>query len=127
MNKSSDKSALGRHICIDYYGCKYDTINDSDKVQSIMLQAAEVSGAKVLHTYFHSFEPHGVSGIIVIAESHFSVHAWPENAFAAVDLFACYDSIDFERAIESIFKSFGADSYKIAADLDRGASLKNNI
>lgn len=54
-----------------------------------MLRAAQEVGATVLGDTFHRFQPHGVSGVVVIAESHLSVHTWPEHAYAAVDIFSC--------------------------------------
>lgn len=86
--------ALGRHIIVEMYDCDPTVLNDEEKVTRYMLQAAEISGATIVGEVFHRFAPHGVSGAIVIAESHLSIHTWPEYRYAALDLFTCGDNVD---------------------------------
>jgi S-adenosylmethionine decarboxylase len=73
-----------------------------------MLEAANACGATVVQTVFHSFNPHGVSGVVVIAESHLAIHTWPEYGHAAVDVFTCGDSIDPNVALEYLRDGLGA-------------------
>jgi len=80
---------LGIHYMAEFYQCDRRVIDDIDFIEKKMLEAAELTGATVISPFFHKFSPQGVSGIIVIAESHFAIHTWPEYSFAAVDLFSC--------------------------------------
>jgi len=127
MNKKSAKFALGRHMTIEYYDCNHNILLDSEKMEQIFLQAAEKSGATVIESTFHSFKPQGVSGIIVIAESHFSVHAWPEHNYAAVDIFTCGETIDFKIAIDYLTKFLEADESIISGDMNRGIVSNNGF
>jgi S-adenosylmethionine decarboxylase len=119
--------ALGRHMTIEYYDCDAELLLDSGRVEKAFLKAAEVSGATVLESSFHCFEPQGVSGFLVIAESHFSVHAWPEHDYAAVDIFTCGNTIDFRKAVNSLKESLGSDDMIISADMNRGIVSNNGI
>jgi S-adenosylmethionine decarboxylase proenzyme len=86
--------ALGRQILVEFYDCKSDRINDLVYIESAMLEATKASKATIISHDFHEFSPHGVSGVVVIAESHVSIHTWPEYDYAAVDIFTCGDTID---------------------------------
>ena len=119
--------ALGRHMTVEFYDCNSNIIADSEKVKQAFLTAAKVSGATVLDYSFHVFEPQGVSGVVIIAESHFAVHAWPEHDYAAVDLFTCSETIDLKKAIESIKVSLGAEETIVSGDMHRGIVSNNGI
>ena len=119
--------ALGRHMTVEFYDCNPQIIADSEKVKKAFLEAAKVSGATVLDYSFHVFEPQGVSGVVIIAESHFAVHAWPEHDYAAVDLFTCSESIDLKKAIESIKQSLGAEETIVSGDMHRGIVSNNGV
>lgn len=86
--------ALGRQILVEYYDCETDRINDVDFIESALLEATRRSKATIISHNFHKFSPHGVSGVVVIAESHVSIHTWPEYNYAAVDIFTCGETID---------------------------------
>lgn len=86
--------ALGRQILVEFYDCNPDKINNVDFIESSILTATRTSGATIISYNFHKFSPHGVSGVVVIAESHVSIHSWPEYNYAAVDIFTCGDTID---------------------------------
>jgi S-adenosylmethionine decarboxylase proenzyme len=86
--------ALGRHILAEFYECDRDAINDVRVVEETLLAAAREAKATVIGSSFHLFEPHGVSGVVVISESHLAIHSWPEYAYAAVDIFTCGDDVD---------------------------------
>ena len=119
--------ALGRHMTVEFYDCDSTVIVDSEKVKQAFLTAAKVSGATVLDYSFHVFEPQGVSGVVIIAESHFAVHAWPEHDYAAVDLFTCSETIDLKRAIESLKESLGAEETIVSGDMHRGIVSNNGV
>ena len=112
--------ALGRHITIEYYDCAPDVLLDKDGVETILLKAAGESGATIVSSSFHQFEPQGVSGVVIIAESHFTVHAWPEHNYAAVDIFTCADNIDLDTAIHSMETRFSSRRVFISSDQNRG-------
>ena len=86
--------ALGRQILIEFYDCESEILTDRDRIRQYMLEAACHAGATVISDTFHHFKPDGISGVVVIAESHISIHTWPEHRYAAVDVFTCGDSVD---------------------------------
>ncbi len=92
--------ALGRHILLELFGCDPRALNDMEGLEEIFVTAARDSNATVLKTAFHKFNPHGVSGVVIISESHLTVHTWPEHKYAAVDIFSCGDKMDVEKASE---------------------------
>lgn len=100
--------ALGNHILVEFYDCNKEVLNNASYVEKVMNEASILSGATVVGSHFHTFNPHGVSGVVVIAESHLSIHTWPEYSYAAVDIFTCGDLIDSEKAFYHLKKHFKA-------------------
>ncbi|MCH8525009.1 MAG: adenosylmethionine decarboxylase [Balneolales bacterium] len=98
--------ALGRQILVEYYDCDADIINDVAQIENILLSATRAAKASIISHNFHKFSPHGVSGTIVIAESHVAIHTWPEYNYAAVDIFTCGETIDPWSIQEYIKDSF---------------------
>lgn len=92
-------TGLGTHILLDLYGCDPDRLNDLDFLRQMSLEGVRRSGATIMGDHFKQFEPQGVSGIIIIAESHLSLHSWPEFAYIAMDYFTCGSRIDIDAAI----------------------------
>ncbi len=84
---------LGTHLLVEYHGCDLAVLNDIAAVRSMMRTAAEAAGATVVAEVFQPFAPQGITGVIVIEESHFSVHTWPECGYAAVDFYTCGDCV----------------------------------
>ena len=80
---------VGRHLIAEFYGSRCGRLDDVTWIEERMLAAAELIGATVKGWSFHRFEPNGVSGAVVIAESHLSIHTWPEKGYAAIDIFTC--------------------------------------
>jgi len=113
------QDALGTHILLEFHGCPTEAITSSDKVEKIFLKAAEISKAHLVKTVFHHFNPHGVSGVVVISESHFAVHTWPEHKFAAIDLFSCSKDLEMDKAIDYLKKQLSPKAVSILR-LDRG-------
>ena len=107
--------ALGRHMTVEFYDCDAKLLADADGLEKVFVHAAEASGATVIGSNFHNFEPQGVSGVVVISESHFAVHAWPEYDYAAVDVFTCGDSISPFVGIEKLKKSLRAQDALISS------------
>lgn len=86
--------ALGRQVLIELYQCDPEVLNSEQRIREILVEATRRSGATIVSDTFHTFSPHGVSGVVVIAESHVSIHTWPEYGYAAVDVFTCGERID---------------------------------
>ena len=86
--------ALGRHIIVEFFDCKPELLNDVVHIENSMVKAAVDANATVINSTFHHFSPYGVSGVVVIQESHLAIHTWPEYGYAAVDLFTCGSSVD---------------------------------
>ncbi|MDD2479549.1 MAG: adenosylmethionine decarboxylase [Victivallaceae bacterium] len=119
--------ALGKHMTIEFYDCDSSILADPVKMENIFIEAAHASGATVIGQNFHSFEPQGVSGFVVIAESHFSVHSWPEHDYAAVDIFTCGESISFDAAVESLKNGMQSRNTIISSVMNRGIVSNNGI
>jgi S-adenosylmethionine decarboxylase len=94
--------ALGCQLILELYDCPARLLDDPEHVAGTMLAAVEASGATVIQPFFHQFAPQGVSGVVIISESHFSIHTWPEYGYAALDVFTCGDVIDMDAAAESL-------------------------
>lgn len=95
---------IGRHLIAEFYGCPSEILDDVDTVRAAMGKAVEAVGATPVGETFHHFAPQGVTGVIVIAESHLSIHTWPENGYVAVDIYTC-GGLDPRPG----FRSLGAD------------------
>jgi len=100
--------ALGHHLLAELRGCDASRLSDLDCVREAMLEAARVSGATIITHTFHHFAPLGISGVVIVSESHLAIHTWPEHGFAALDYFTCGDSIDQPKAVESMLRALGA-------------------
>ena len=90
--------SLGQQIIAEFYGCDSDILNDVPTIERVLMEAARLAGATIVSRSFHHFNPYGVSGAVIIAESHLTIHTWPEHGYAAVDLFTCGDSLRPEAA-----------------------------
>jgi len=113
-------SALGRHILVEFMGCNPEILNDVFVIEQGMVKAATKAGATVINSTFHHFSPYGVSGVVVIQESHLAIHTWPEYGYAAVDLFTCGDSVDPWISFDYLKKVFESSNYS-ALEMKRGS------
>lgn len=114
-------SPLGRHILLELYECSADLLRHPADAQRILLEAAHAMGATVVGAHFHAFSPYGVSGVVVIQESHLTIHTWPEYAYAAIDVFTC-GPIDMAPGINLMAARFGARR-SACRQFDRGEAL----
>ncbi|MFN3691020.1 MAG: adenosylmethionine decarboxylase [Fimbriimonadales bacterium] len=104
--RQDDARTLGTHILVELHGCNGRTLERVAYVENALVQAAHESNAHIVSHFFHEFEPYGVSGVVVIEESHYTIHTWPEHRYAAVDLFFCSETVDAERALEVLRRAF---------------------
>ena len=105
--------ALGRHLLVELFSCDGEVLDDLERIEALMKEAARVSGATIVESVFHRFQPHGISGVVVIAESHLAIHTWPEHDYAAVDFFTCGADIDYWRAHDFLKKAFAAGDSEV--------------
>lgn len=112
-------NALGRHLLIELQDCNKEALNDLGFLRDAMVTAAIDCGAAVLGESFHRFSPQGVSGVVVIAESHLSIHTWPEYGYAAVDIFTCGTTVVPEKAAEVLVGKLGAKNHSVM-EIQRG-------
>ncbi len=104
---------LGRHLLLELYACDRDRLDDLTRLERALKEAARRSGATIVETVFHRFMPHGVSGVVVVAESHLAIHTWPEYGYAAVDFFTCGADIDYWRARDFLQEALVAESCEV--------------
>ena len=119
--------ALGRQMTVEFYDCDPAKLADAALMEKIFLDAAHQSGATVIESRFHQFTPQGVSGVVVISESHFAVHAWPEHEYAAVDLFTCGENVDFDKAVEVIARGISSKEQIVSSLVNRGIVGNNGM
>jgi len=110
---------LGNHLIVEMYDCDPAIINDVELVESAMKQAVKISGARMVQSVVHRFNPHGISGVIVIEESHFSVHTWPEYGYCALDIFTCGTEVDYYSALDSLKEAFQSNHISVS-EIKRG-------
>lgn len=111
--------ALGHQIIAEFYGCDADLLANVDYVTDVMLEAASRAKATIVTHTFHHFSPLGVSGAVIIAESHLAIHTWPEYGYAAVDLFTCGDSLHTEEAFHYLREALASETFSTMS-LERG-------
>ena len=112
-------NALGRHLLLELFDCDSDSINNLEAVKSSLIEAARRAQATIVDVVFHEFNPFGISGVVVIAESHLSIHTWPEYRYAAVDVFSCGEVLQPEIAVNYLVEQFGAERASVV-EMQRG-------
>src|SRR6266478_3035199 len=112
-------NALGRHLLLEMFDCDPDAINSLEAVKEALIEAAKRAQATIVDVVFHEFNPFGISGVVVIAESHLSIHTWPEYRYAAVDVFSCGEVLQPEIAVNYLVEQFGAERASVV-EMQRG-------
>ena len=113
---------FARHTLVELTGCEPSLLRDAAALKPRLLAAVKEGGGTIVTDFFHNFSPQGVSGVVVIAESHVAIHTWPEHGFAAVDIFSCSADLDQQRITELIQQAVNATGVTVRT-LDRnGAS-----
>src|SRR5207253_3582885 len=116
-------NALGRHLLLEMFDCDPDAINSLEAVKGALIEAAKRAQATIVDVVFHEFNPFGISGVVVIAESHLSIHTWPEYRYAAVDIFSCGDVLKPEVAASYLVEQFAAERASVV-EMQRGMFLQ---
>jgi len=116
---------LGRHLIAELVECNRLTLDNLEQLQEHLEESVRQSGATIVKSVFHRYNPQGVSGVIVIAESHISIHTWPEYGYAAVDFFTCGEAVDPYKAYEYIKQSLQAKDAHLT-ELKRGLPSSTN-
>lgn len=117
--------ALGTHLLVELKNCNPEILKDLNSVKTILVDAAKKANATIVNVTFHEFSPFGVSGVVVIAESHLAIHTWPEYGFAAVDVFTCGETIKPEIAAQYIVEAFECKNPSIV-EMKRGIISHKN-
>ena len=112
-------NALGKHLLLELRGCDKEVLNDLSFLKGALLAVANECGATVLGESFHQFNPQGVSGVVIIAESHICIHTWPEYGYAAADIFTCGNSVQPEKAARELIEKLGSKNHSMV-EMQRG-------
>jgi S-adenosylmethionine decarboxylase proenzyme len=86
--------ALGRQVLVEFYDCAEDAFADEAALRQHVRDAITASGGTIVTDVFHRFNPYGITGIVVITESHVAIHTWPEHRYVAIDIFTCGSTLD---------------------------------
>jgi S-adenosylmethionine decarboxylase proenzyme len=97
---------FGSQVVLDLYECATGHLDDLEWVKGTLVDAARAAGATIVETVFHKFAPWGISGVVVIAESHLAIHIWPENRYAAIDVFTCGENIRMDATSAFLTRKF---------------------
>jgi S-adenosylmethionine decarboxylase len=119
QRREGDLNALGRHLLLELKFCNKEVLDDIEYLKAGLIETAEKIGATVLSNVFHQFCPQGVSGVVVIAESHLCIHTWPEYGYAAVDIFTCGNTIDPRDAVALLVDKLGSREHSFK-EIERG-------
>ncbi len=103
---------LGRHMLLELYVCPRNILDSIPVIEKILLDVVDRIKATFVSKSFHHFSPHGVSGVVVIAESHLTIHTWPEHGYAAIDVFTCDEKIDYALVEKLIVEKFEAKKHQ---------------
>lgn len=114
-----EQRQLGNHLLIEYYNCDDEILKDTSLIERYMIEAAKIAQATIVESVFHTFSPWGVSGVIVIKESHLAIHTWPEYRYAAVDLFTCGNTIKLWIAFKFLEEKLKAKRFDLM-EVSRG-------
>jgi S-adenosylmethionine decarboxylase len=119
-------NALGTHLLIELRECNPEILRSLDKVRNALVSAAKEAKATIVDISFHEFNPFGISGVVVIAESHLTIHTWPEYNYAAIDIFTCGEVIKPEVAASYLIDQFESKSPSVV-EMKRGILSHENV
>ncbi|HVO87907.1 MAG TPA: adenosylmethionine decarboxylase [Casimicrobiaceae bacterium] len=117
-----EHASIGTQVVLDLYECATEHLNDIEWVERTMLNAARAAHATIVESVFHKFAPWGISGTVIIAESHLAIHIWPEHRYAAVDVFTCGGTVQLDTAVRYLIKAFGSTA-PVQRSMPRGERI----
>jgi S-adenosylmethionine decarboxylase len=117
---------LGEHYIFDLSNCNQEILLDGERSYSLFAQAVRESGLTVVDEGFYKFSPHGFTCFLLLAESHASLHAWPEYGYCAIDLFTCAIGKDMMPLLMRIQEAFGAENFSLRK-IDRDAEIETEL
>ena len=123
--KLNTTEVVGKHCILELYDCDKGKLNDEAFIRTKITSAAKSAGATLINLISHHFEPQGVTGLALLAESHISIHTWPENGYAAIDIFTCGDHTMPEKACQFLYNALLAKEYSLT-NLNRKTPLNIN-
>ena len=111
FSNDQELSHQSKHLLLELYGCDYEKLNDESFLRCTLNRAAKLAKATVLNLISNKFEPQGVTAIALLAESHISIHTWPESKYSAVDIFTCGQNMLPELASQFLIESLKAEEH----------------
>ncbi|WP_342626395.1 MULTISPECIES: adenosylmethionine decarboxylase [unclassified Prochlorococcus] len=124
-NFEASGEIIGRHCILELYQCDPCKLNDEPYIRTTLSSASKVAGAKLLNMITHRFQPQGITGLALLAESHISIHTWPESQYAAIDVFTCGHKMLPEKACEFLSREFDSTTHSLKS-FDRETSIKTD-
>ncbi|GAA0426220.1 MAG: adenosylmethionine decarboxylase [Bacillota bacterium] len=115
---------MGRHVIAELWQCNVNKLNDMRLIERIFVDAALKAGAEIREVAFHKFAPHGVSGVVIISESHLTIHSFPEHGYASIDVYTCGEVIDPNIAAQYIANALEAKRFE-KVEIPRGLGSVN--
>lgn len=119
-------STVGIHYVLELYGCPSEILDDELYIRNAIAMAADKACSTLLEMSSHKFSPQGVTALGLLAESHLSIHTWPEAGYAAADIFTCGRSSDPDQACQFLIQHLHADSHSVAV-VHRGQALHHKV
>ena len=117
---------IGKHCILELYGCDPIKLNDESFVRTSLTSASKVAGANLLNMITYKFDPQGVTGLALLAESHISIHTWPESRYAAIDVFTCGKKTMPEKACKLLTRDFASQSHTLKSFVRDTPFILNN-
>ena len=119
MKQEYSMETLGRHVIAELWGCNQQLLDNVEMTEKVMVDAALDAGADIREVTFHKFTPQGISGVVVISESHLTIHTFPEHGYASVDVYTCGETIDPNIAVKAIAEYLEAETID-SVEIPRG-------
>lgn len=121
----SENLILGRHVICEAFECNSDYLNDEDRIEQILTEAAKVAKTDLREIMIETFTPYGITAVAIVSESHLSIHTWPELGYAAIDVFTCGDKSDPVAAAQYIAEQIDS-TFVTQNEVKRGVILYLN-
>lgn len=116
---------LGKHIILELSDCAEHLLNNVPFIKDMLIDATIKSGAHIMDIFDHKFSPTGISMVVILSESHLSIHTWPESNYAAIDIYTC-GNCDPIKSCEYIINKLGSKNYHMT-EIDRGIKYNNSF